>query len=54
VLKGAKLAKAQELWTGSPETSAERIGAMLDVSPRTLYRELGSRGTPKFGRKVKP
>ncbi len=49
-LTGKKLDKARELWTGSPETSAEKIADMLGVSPRTLYRALGERGTPKFGR----
>jgi hypothetical protein len=50
-LTGKRLDKARELWA-HPETSAAKIAEILEVSPRTLYRELGPRNTPRFGRKA--
>ena len=46
----AKLAKARVLWA-DPEVSAKAVAAKTGASVRTLYRYLGLKGTPRFGRK---
>lgn len=49
-LKGKKLKEAEALWK-NPETSAEQVADAVGASVRTLYRKLGPKGTPVFGRK---
>jgi len=46
----AKMEKARKLWA-DPEVSAKAVEAKTGISVRTLYRYLGLKGTPRFGRK---
>lgn len=49
----AKMSQARKLWA-DPEVSAKAAAAKTGISSRTLYRYLGLKGTPRFGKKVKP
>jgi DNA invertase Pin-like site-specific DNA recombinase len=48
-LEGRRLVEAKKLWA-DPELSAGEIADRMGVSRNTLYRLLGERGTPRFGR----
>jgi hypothetical protein len=48
-LTGKRLEKAKALWA-DPTTTAQQVADAMGAKVRTLYRYLGSKGTPKFGR----
>ncbi|MDB5358818.1 MAG: resolvase [Rhodospirillales bacterium] len=49
-LSGKLLARAKELWA-DPKLTAAQVEADVGVPIRTLYRRLGGRGTPSFGKR---
>lgn len=49
-LEGKKLVLVRAAWV-NPETTARMVADEFCVSVRTLYRRLGNKGTPVFGRK---
>ena len=51
-LSGRLLVRAKELWI-DPKLTAAQVDAEVGVPVRTLYRRLGERGTPSFGKGVK-
>jgi hypothetical protein len=46
----AKMEAAKLLW-GDPAVTADQVSARTGIGVRTLYRALGPKGTPIFGRK---